>query len=308
MKEFLLKKYLFKFCTVFVINNINSKLCEYNKDKNNLKDSNNNSNNSSNNNKDVKKEEEDDDDELKNKKKELKENLKHINEMYDQLNWLGKSAANINISEDEINKSNIYNIGTLELKIENTKEHVEKLLKVNKEGYQSIFIISGKNRDINFYVVKKEDKYIYLLHEYNEFAKSTSTLDDELNEEKVKNIEFQICNKEDKLTFDEIVNNIDEHKDEKLLIDAFQYDNLLTLKCTDKDSNEINYKCDISKNRDFIIDENHYWFNYKDGKKGDYCFDNKTKSFGFVDKNDGNKINFAIDDQTDYEDKFKEGK
>ena len=66
------KKYLFKFCTVFVINNINSKSCEYNKDKNNLKDSNNNSNNSSNNNKDIKKEEEedDDDDELKNKKKE----------------------------------------------------------------------------------------------------------------------------------------------------------------------------------------------------------------------------------------------
>lgn len=84
MKEFLLKKYLFRFCTVFVINNINSKLCEYNKDKNNLKDGNNNSNNSSNNNKDVKKEEEDDDG-LKNTKEKLRENLRHINEMYDQL-------------------------------------------------------------------------------------------------------------------------------------------------------------------------------------------------------------------------------
>jgi len=302
------KNYLFKFCTVFVINNINSKLCEYNKDKNNLKDSNNNSNNSSNNNKDVKEEEEeDDDDELKNKKKELKENLRHINEMYEQLNWIGKQAANIDISEDEIDKSNIYNIDGLESKIENKKEHLEKLLKVNKEGYQSTFIISGKNNDINFHVVKKEDKYIYIFDDYNEFAKSTSTLDDKLDEEKVKKIEFKICNKEDKLTLDQIVENIDEHKDENLLIDAFQFDNLLTLKCTDKDSNEINYKCDISKNRDFIIDENNYWFNYKDGKKGNYCFNNKTKLFGFVDENDGNKINFPVDNQYDYEDKFKEG-
>lgn len=91
-------------------------------------------------------------------------------------------------------------------------------------------------------------------------------------------------------------------------IDIFQYDKLLTLKCKDKDSKEINYKCDISQNRDFIIDENGYWFNYKDGKKGDYCFDNKTNLFGFVDKNDGNKLNFDIDDQSDYENKFKEGK
>ena len=144
------KKYLFKFRTVFVINNINSKLCEYNKDKNNLKNSNNNKN--------VKEEEEDeDDDELKNTKKELKENLKHINEMYKQLNWSGRSAANIDISENEIDKcDNIYSIGTLELRIENKKEHVEKLLKVYKEGYQQTFIISGKNRDIRFYVVKKK--------------------------------------------------------------------------------------------------------------------------------------------------------
>lgn len=81
MKEFLLKKYLFKFCTVFVINNINCGcLCKSNKDKNNLKDSNNNSNNSSNNNKDVKKKEEekddDDDDKLKNKKKRIERKFK----------------------------------------------------------------------------------------------------------------------------------------------------------------------------------------------------------------------------------------
>jgi len=306
MNEFLLKKYLFKFCTVFVVNNINSKLCEYNNDKNNLKDSNNNSNNSSNNNKDVKKEEEDDD-ELKNTKKELREKLKHINEMYDHLNEIGKLAADIDISEDEIDKCSISNIGTLELKIEEKKDHIEKLLKVNKEGYQSISIISGKNKDINFYVVKKEDNYIYIFHDYNEFAKSTSTLDDELNDKKVKDIEFQIVNKEDKLKFDQIVENIDEHNDENLSIDVFQYDKLLTLKCKDKDSKEINYKCDISKNRDFIIDENRYWFNYKDGKKGDYCFDNNTHLFGFVDKDDGNKLNFA-GDQYDYENKFKEGK
>ena len=301
------KKYLFKFCTVFVINNINYSCVKSNKDTNNLKDSNNNSNNSSNNDKDVKKEEEEDD-ELKNTKEELKENLRHIKEMYGQLNWVGKQAANIDISENQIDECDIWRIGALELRIEEKKENIEKLLKVNKKGYQSISMLYGKNRDIDFYLVKKEDKYIYIFDDYNEFAKSTSTLDDKLEEEKVKKIEFKICNKEDKLTLEQIVENIDEHKDEKLLIDAFQYDNLVTLKCTDKDSNEINYKCDISKNRDFIIDENHYWFNYKDGKKGDYCFDNKTNLFGFVDKNDGNKLNFDIGNQYDYEDKFKEGK
>ena len=300
--EYSFKKYIFKFCTVFVINNINSSCVKSNKNKNNSKDSNNNSNN----NKDVKKEEDEDDDELKNKKEELRENLRHINKMYEQLNLIGKSAADIDISENEINNCNKWNIYTLESRIENKKEHVENLLKVNKKGYQSISMISGKKKNIIFDVVKKEDNYIYIFDDFNEFAKSTSTFDGKLDEEKVKNIEFKIYNKEDKLTFNQIVENIDEHKNEKLSIDAFEYDNLLTLKCTDKDSKEINYKCDISKNRDFIIDENNNWFNYKDGKKGDYCFNNNTHLFGFVDKNDGNRLNFD-GDQFDYKDKFKEG-
>ena len=223
-------------------------------------------------------------------KKKLIGILRYVIKIKDQLNGYVKMNFNINIYEKDIIECNDKNINELENQLNDLKEKVENYLKTDKDGYETIEQFYGNVDKIKFKIVKKDDNYIYLYHNYNEFAKSVNEFTGNFKLDNVKKIEFIIKNKTDKLTFDEIISNISDNIATNCpLIDIIKDTYFLSLKGKDKDSKDIYYKYNVSTNRDFVFDENGYLFNFKDGKLGDYFYDPKTKQLGSIDE-EGNMV------------------
>jgi len=226
------------------------------------------------------------DKELCSKKKELVYLLNDLEEKNNKLEILLKISLDIN--KDKIINCKKDEISEYEEKLNKYKKNIEFILKISDSTYKiidEVYSIVGK---IKFKIVLKDDNYIYLYHNYNEFAKSVNEFKGDFKVENIKGIEFKIKNKEDILTFDKIISNIaDNIATNCPLINILEGTYFLTLKFKDKDSY---YKYDVSTNRDLVTNEKGYWFNYKNGNLGKYCYDSGTNQMGFVDEIDGNVI------------------
>lgn len=192
-----------------------------------------------------------------------------------------ENSLKIDINKDKIINCEKDEISEYEEKLNKYKEKIEFILKISDSTYKiidEVYSIVGK---IKFKIVLKDDNYIYLYHNYNEFAKSVNEFKGDFKVENIKGIEFKIKNKEDILTFDKIISNIaDNIATNCPLINVLKDTYFLTLKFKDKDSY---YKYDVSTNRDLVTNEKGYWFNYKNGNLGKYFYDPKTNQMGYQD-------------------------
>ena len=226
------------------------------------------------------------DEKLCSKKKELIALFNDLKIKNAQLQEDSKITFDLNKNEIFICTKDFIN--DLEKKLNNYKKDIENLLKTNKNTYQTIDeVITLSCKFEGLKIVFKEDKYIYLYCNFNQFAKSVNQFNLELEISNIGDVEFKIENKEDKFTFDKMMYNIYENMTKCSLCNILKDTYFLTLKFKDKDSY---YKYDVSTNRDLVTNEKGYWFNYKDGNLGKYCYDPGSNQMGLVDEIDENEI------------------